>query len=99
MDNGHPPRIFFNDFNRDSSKIRVSLWRYPASYWDVLAFSQCLNQEIVQGFNAAGIEFAPPANISHLSLTDERYLQAEIAQGHEGRDPSRRDKGLPLSGR
>lgn len=67
-----PPRVFFNDFNRDSFNIRMIVWYHPADYWDFLAFSQRVNEEIVRRFAAEGIEFAPPTNVTLFSQTDER---------------------------
>jgi hypothetical protein len=62
MDPDFPPRVFFNDFNRDSFNIRMILWYHPSAYWDFLAFSQVVNQRIVEAFEAEEIRFALPAS-------------------------------------
>lgn len=70
-----PPRVFFNDFNRDSFNIRMMLWFHPANYWDFLAFSQDVNQKIVEQFEAEGIPFALPTNLTYLAQTDDSALR------------------------
>lgn len=71
----YPPRVFFNEFNRDSLNIRVMLWYHPANYWDFLAFSQRINQQIVESFQADDIPFAPPTNRTFVAQADDQSLQ------------------------
>ena len=66
----YPPRVYFNDFHRDSFNIRMILWYHPPNYWDYLAFCQAVNQRIVETFDAAGIHFVPPTSATYLSQND-----------------------------
>ena len=88
MDSDFPPRVYFNDFNRDSFNIRMILWYHPAKYWDFLTFSQKLNQQIVEAFEIDGIQFAPPTNITYVSQTEDSPLRLDV--GIQGDDPSRK---------
>lgn len=87
MDSDFPPRVYFNDFNRDSFNIRMILWYHPAKYWDFLAFSQKLNQQIVEGFETDGIQFAPPTNITYVSQAEDTPLRLDV--GTRGGDSTR----------
>jgi MscS family membrane protein len=62
-----PPRIFFNEFNRDSVNLRIIYWFHPPNYWNFLAFSERLNVEIMERFEAAGIEFALPSTTTRFT--------------------------------
>ena len=89
MDPEFPPRVYFNDFNRDSFNIRMMLWYHPANYWDFLTFSQQVNQRIVNAFAAEGIRFAPPTNLSYVSQAENQPLRLELgnpASTSMGRD-------------
>lgn len=90
MDAEFPPRVFFNEFNRDSFNIRIILWYHPASYWDFLAFSQRMNQRIVEAFEAEGIQFAPPTNVTYVSQADDRPLRLDVDDQHVENSLSRR---------
>ncbi len=78
MDADFPPRVFFNDFNRDSFNIRIILWYHPAAYWDFLAFSQDVNQRIVEAFETDGITFAPPTNVTYLAQPDDQPFRLDV---------------------
>ena len=84
-----PPRVFFNDFNRDSFNIRMILWYRPANYWDFLAFSQRVNQRIVEAFDAGGIQCAPPTSAPYVSQSEDRPLRLDVAAGDVERGPAR----------
>ncbi len=60
MDAAFPPRVYFNEFNRDSLNIRIILWFHPPAYWDFLAFSEKINLRIMRDFEKADIHLAPP---------------------------------------
>jgi MscS family membrane protein len=76
-----PPRVYFNDFNRDSFNIRLILWYHPPAYWDFLAFSQHMNQRIVEAFETDGIQFAPPTNVTYVAQTQDEPLRLNV-EGH-----------------
>ncbi|QDT66405.1 Low conductance mechanosensitive channel YnaI [Calycomorphotria hydatis] len=62
-----PPRVFQNEFNRDSYNIRMIYWYHPPDYWAFLAHSEKLNGEIARNFEEAGIRFALPATENYLT--------------------------------
>ncbi len=74
-----PPRVYFNEFNRDSFNIRVFLWYHPPDYWEFLAFSQRINQRIVESFAAENIPLAPPTSVTHFT-----QLAAQTAEEKDG---------------
>ncbi len=61
MHEDFPPRVYFNEFNRDSLNIRFMYWFRPPEYWDFMAFSEKVNLRIKTEFEAEGIRFALPA--------------------------------------
>jgi MscS family membrane protein len=66
MDPEFPPRIYFSEFNADSLNLMMLYWYTPPDYWKYMEFSDRVNQEILERFNAAGIEFAFPTQTIHL---------------------------------
>ena len=76
----YPPRVFLNDFNRDSLNIRMIYWFHPPNYWDFLAFSQKVNVEIMERFAAEEIAFALPTSATIMSQDEERPLTLNMVQ-------------------
>ena len=87
MDQGAPPRIFFDEFNADSLNIVVYYWFHPPILEKYNMFSEKVNLQIMRAFEKEGIEFAFPTTTTYLtqdvgqplhvqfekeSLTDER---------------------------
>ncbi|MBC2601979.1 mechanosensitive ion channel domain-containing protein [Puniceicoccus vermicola] len=64
-----PPRVFFNEFNRDSLNILMIYWYHPPEYWNFLEFSQRINEEILEKFREEEIEFAFPTRTVHIAGT------------------------------
>ena len=69
-----PPRVFFNEFNDASLNLFMIYWYHPAEYWRYMAFTEKLNMELLQRFNAAGIEFAFPTQTLYLAGDPARPL-------------------------
>ncbi len=67
MDPEFPPRVFFNDYNAASLNILVIYWYHPPAYWDFLAHSEKVNMELLERYNAAGIEFAFPTQTLYVN--------------------------------
>ena len=88
MESDFPPRVYFNDFNRDSFNIRMILWFHPAAYWDFLAFSQDINQRIVEAFETDGIQFAPPTNVTYVSQPEDQPLRLDVQENREQNAPT-----------
>lgn len=57
----YPPRVYLRDINERSIGIFVIYWYHPPEYWDFLAFSERVNLQMSEQFQAAGIAFAAPA--------------------------------------
>lgn len=62
-----PPRCYFNDFLDASLNLICIYWYHPPAYWDFLAFTESVNLQILERFNAAGIDFAFPTQTLHLA--------------------------------
>ena len=70
MNPDSPPRVFFNDFNDWSLNILVIYWYYPPDYWKYMEFSSMVNMQILEKFNAEGIEFAFPTQTICMADAD-----------------------------
>jgi MscS family membrane protein len=66
MDAAFPPKVYFNEFNADSLNLIMLYWYHPPDYWAYMEFTDRVNQEILERFNDAGIEFAFPTQTIHL---------------------------------
>ncbi len=73
-----PPRVYLNDFNRDSLNLRMIYWYQPPDYWDFLALSERINLRIMHEFAAAGLKFAPPTTTTFVTQDHERPLQLDL---------------------
>lgn len=62
-----PPRVYFNDYNDWSLNIMFLYWYHPPDYWQYMAFSERVNMQILQQFNAEGIEFAFPTQTLYIN--------------------------------
>jgi MscS family membrane protein len=68
------PRVSFNEFNADSLNILVIYWFHPPDYWKYLDHATWINTQIVERFNAEGIDFAFPTQTLHLAGDDKHPL-------------------------
>ena len=78
MDPEFPPRVYFNDFNDWALNLLVIYWYHPPEYWDYLAFTQRVNLEIFERFNAEGIEFAFPTQTVYLANAEKRHIALKL---------------------
>ena len=74
MDPELTPRVYFNEFNRDSLNILVLFWYHPTDYWAFMALSQRINKQIMQAFETEGIAFALPSQTV--------FTESNVAPGH-----------------
>jgi small-conductance mechanosensitive channel len=81
MDPEFPPRVYFDEFNADSLNILMIYWYFPPDYWAYLEFTQRVNMEIMQRFEAEGIEFAFPTTTTYLAHDDRRPMQIHVSGG------------------
>ena len=70
----HKPRVYFNELNADSLNILVLYWYKPPKYWDYLEHADWINMQIMERFNAEGIDFAFPTQTLHIAGDDNRPL-------------------------
>ncbi len=64
--------MFFNEVNADSLNILVVYWYHPPDYWDYVEHAHWINMQIVERFNAEGIDFAFPTQTLHLAGDEKR---------------------------
>ena len=65
-DEGHPPRVYFSDFNDWSLNIYMSYWVKPAEFWVYQQVNERVNLEIMKRFEAEKIEFAFPTQTLYV---------------------------------
>jgi MscS family membrane protein len=70
-----PPRVFLRDLKESSIGIFMIYWYHPPNYWDFLAFSEKVNLQIMEQFEAESIPFAAPALTVHTA--DDRCLEPD----------------------
>lgn len=76
-----PPRVHFNGFNDWSLNITVVVWYHPPEWWDFQAWLQNTCLEILEKFDAAGIDFAFPSQTLYLANEDKRQLKLKMIKG------------------
>jgi MscS family membrane protein len=54
------PRVYFTDFGESALMIKCIYWQLTTNYTESLGISQDVNLEILEQFNAEGIDFAFP---------------------------------------
>jgi MscS family membrane protein len=81
------PKVSFNEFNADSLNIVVFYWFHPPDYWRYLEHATWINVQIMERFNAEGIDFAFPTQTLHLASDDKRPLNV-------GQRVASKDQGL-----
>jgi len=80
MDEEFPPRVFFNEFNDCSLNILMLYWYHPPDYWAFLEFNEKVNMEILERFNAEGIDFAFPTQTVYLANDEKRQLALRMLE-------------------
>jgi MscS family membrane protein len=71
---GYPPRVFFNDLNADSLNLLVVYWFHPPEIWQSVEFAHRINMQIMERFNAEGIDFAFPSQTMYLAGDSKRPI-------------------------
>ena len=59
------PQVHLNKLNNDSLNIYVSYWYFPPNWWENMQHAENVNLQIIERFNAKGIEFAFPTQTLH----------------------------------
>ena len=70
-----PPRVFFNEINRDSLNIIILFWYHPPDYWAFMALNQSINLQIMREIEKEGIKLALPSTTAYLTQDDGQALQ------------------------
>jgi MscS family membrane protein len=71
------PKVYFNEFNRDSLNIIFIYWYHPPDYWAFLALNQRVNAQIMREFEKAGIKLALPEMTTHFTQDVEHAVEAD----------------------
>jgi MscS family membrane protein len=80
MNPDFPPRVYFNGFNDWSLNIMVIAWYHPPNYWDYQSWLQRTCLQIMQQFEAEGIDFAFPSRTLYLADDKKRQLNVTVDQ-------------------
>jgi MscS family membrane protein len=88
---GFPPRAFFNELNADSLNLLVTYWFHPPDRWKSIEFAHRINMQIMERFNAEGIDFAFPSQTMYLAGDSRRPLHLDQRHFPPGRTNSPTD--------
>ena len=75
-----PPRVFFNEFNDASLNILMLYWFHPNDFWAYARVTEKINLQIMERFEAEGIEFAFPTTTTYLAQDNRRPLHVNISE-------------------
>lgn len=73
-----PPRVFFNEFQDCALNLFCIYWYHPADWWAYNIVNERINMQILERFNAAGIDFAFPTQTVHLAGESSRPLEVGV---------------------
>jgi MscS family membrane protein len=71
MEPDRPPRVHFDEVERDAFRVAFTFWYHPPDWWACLDVAQELNLRIIEGLRAAGIALAPPASRATVEMVSE----------------------------
>lgn len=74
MNPDFPPRVHFNELNKDSLNLVCYYWFHPPEFWQYMEFTDGVNREIIRRFNEAGIDFAFPTQTINLAGVKKRPI-------------------------
>ena len=80
MDPEFPPRVYFNEFKDSALNIFCIYWYHPADWWAYNDLTEGIDLELLERFNAAGIDFAFPTQTVHLAGDPSRPLDVGVKQ-------------------
>jgi MscS family membrane protein len=76
--------VFFDKLNADSLNILMIYWYHPPDYWQYLEFTERINLQIIEQFNAEGIDFAFPTQTVYVAGDKKRPLDDGLKYKIEG---------------
>jgi MscS family membrane protein len=71
MEPDRPPRVHFDEMERDAFRVAFTFWYHPPDWWACLDVAQELNLRIIEGLRAAGIALAPPASRATVEMVQD----------------------------
>ena len=80
-----PGQVYFSEFNADSLNIVTYYWFAPPDWWQYLAFTHEFNMELLERFNAEGIEFAFPTQTLYVKGQGPVTADVRLVDGERGR--------------
>ena len=69
------PHVYFSDLNADSLGIYVTYWYHPPDFWLYMRHADWVNTQIIERFNAEGIDFAFPTQTLYLAGDAKRPVE------------------------
>jgi MscS family membrane protein len=78
MDPEFPPRVYFNEFKDSALNLFCIYWFHPADWWAYNDLTERINLDVLERFNAAGIDFAFPTQTLHLAGDPSRPLEVGV---------------------
>lgn len=78
-----PPKINFTEFKDFSLNIQVIVWYHPNDFMKSLEWMTEKNLEILDRFNAEGLDFAFPSNTTYLAYDAKRRIGLDITAKSE----------------
>ncbi len=86
---GFLPRVIFNELNADSLNLLVVYWFHPPDLWKSREFAHRVNMQIMERFNAEGIDFAFPSQTMYLAGDRKRRAPCKGGVFPVGENPTR----------
>jgi MscS family membrane protein len=71
MDADRPPKVYFDEIERDAFRVAFTFWYSPPDWWACLEAAQELNLQIIERLRAAGIALAPPATRATVEMVSD----------------------------
>lgn len=90
MEEDFPPRVYFNEFNKDSLNLVCYYWFHPPDFWKYMDFTEWVNREVFRRFNDAGIDFAFPTQTIHLAGDKKRPINFGVKSLDDDSDESQK---------
>lgn len=74
-----PPKINFTEFKDFSLNIQVIVWYHPNDFMKSVEWMTEKNLEILERFNAEGLDFAFPSNTTYLAYDAKRRVGLDVS--------------------
>ena len=71
MEPDRPPRVYFDEIERDAFRVSFTFWYHPPDWWPCLDLAQDLNLRVIEGLQAERIALAPPASRATVEMVQD----------------------------